>query len=119
MSMVAVMFRVAASKKWTLWAVLAVTMRLGPPGRLLRSNIASSVKIVAHIRRRRTQLIRATIRKKMQARLREIMDHLREDIKRSTSRNSRRCARPQPKFLGELVKRSRTTGIRANRPGAG
>src|SRR5439155_2741459 len=37
MSMVANMVSVAASRKCTLWAVLAVTMRLGPPGRLLRS----------------------------------------------------------------------------------
>src|SRR5947208_3419741 len=37
MSMVAAMVSVAASRKCTLWAVLAVTMRCGPPGRLLRS----------------------------------------------------------------------------------
>src|SRR5436309_2469830 len=37
MSMVAAMASVAASRKCTLWAVLAVTIRFGPPGRLLRS----------------------------------------------------------------------------------
>src|SRR5215831_12674133 len=37
MSMVVARVSVAASRKWTLWAVLAVTIRLGPPGRLLRS----------------------------------------------------------------------------------
>src|SRR5262249_20262810 len=37
MSMVAAMLSVPASRKCTLWAVLAVTMRFGPPGRLLRS----------------------------------------------------------------------------------
>src|SRR3954463_8774930 len=41
MSMVAVMASVAASRKCTLWAVFAVTIRLGPPGRLLRSNIVA------------------------------------------------------------------------------
>src|SRR5262245_52814381 len=39
MSMVADRVSVAASRKCTLWAVLAVTIRLGPPGRLLRSSI--------------------------------------------------------------------------------
>src|SRR5262249_4742189 len=39
MSMVADRLSVAASRKCTLWAVLAVTIRLGPPGRLLRSSI--------------------------------------------------------------------------------
>src|SRR5215216_3174671 len=41
MSIVAVMASVAASRKCTLWAVFAVTIRLGPPGRLLRSNIVA------------------------------------------------------------------------------
>src|SRR5262245_39282429 len=45
MSSVAVIVSVAASKKCTLCAVLAVTIRWGPPFRLLRSNIASSAKI--------------------------------------------------------------------------
>src|SRR5262245_46017369 len=42
MSSVAVMASVAASRKCTLWAVFAVTMRLGPPGRLLGSIMQAS-----------------------------------------------------------------------------
>src|SRR5262245_22467248 len=42
MSMVADMVSVAASRKCTLWAVFAVTIRFGPPGRLLRSFIWAS-----------------------------------------------------------------------------
>ena len=41
MSMVADMVSVAASIKCTLCAVFAVTIRLGPPGRLLRSSMRS------------------------------------------------------------------------------
>jgi len=43
MSIVAVVASVAASTKCTLWAVLAVTMRFGPPGRLLGSIMRCSI----------------------------------------------------------------------------
>jgi len=54
----------------------------------------------------------------MQARLRQIMDHLREDIKRSTSRSSRRCSRPPRKFWAASSRHSRITRREPSRPGA-
>ena len=39
---------VAASRKCTLWAVLAVTIRFGPPGRLLRSSISVVSRLSAY-----------------------------------------------------------------------
>src|SRR5262247_1235243 len=127
MSSVAVIVSVAASKKCTLCAVLGVTIRWGPPCRLLRSNIASSAKIggshpheaaeptaAAPVqcpgfphRRRRMPAEQADPRhhtRKMQARLREIMDHLREDIKKVDEPQFKAMFETAAEVLGGLVK---------------